>query len=284
MASQGIRQLGQPRIGIYADRQRPDPLHLEINSWQYFLNVVYIESVRRNLFDEVEKVLTLPKSNNGCGLKQVAKSLREHFDKPATQMKSISLRLVGSQAICLARHGYRLVDVLAGSNESEAEVVRRAALPKIQQLLRDIGSQINRVNITNFDYPNVVERLCTQYFNIYALFLPAHCNITVWTMGYIIPYHTNLLLKDYKIGYGILTMQGKESKHSAIKQELKMNSNRSINQDESGKWYQLMRANFIRSFYLPYHIPSLKLAYHSHYQSRIPRLEEESNYCTCSRL
>ena len=90
-------------------------------------------------------------------------------------MKPISLRLIGSQAICLARHGYRLVDALAGSNESEAEVIRRAALSKIQQLLRDIGSQINRVNITNIDYPNDVERLCTQYFNIYTLFLPAHC-------------------------------------------------------------------------------------------------------------
>jgi len=31
MASNGIRQLGEPRINLFADRQRPEPLHLEIN-------------------------------------------------------------------------------------------------------------------------------------------------------------------------------------------------------------------------------------------------------------
>ena len=32
MAEHGIRQLGEPRIGSFADRQRPDPLHLETRS------------------------------------------------------------------------------------------------------------------------------------------------------------------------------------------------------------------------------------------------------------
>ena len=34
MADNGIRQLGKPRIGIYADQVKPDPLHCEINAWQ----------------------------------------------------------------------------------------------------------------------------------------------------------------------------------------------------------------------------------------------------------
>ena len=38
MASHGIRQLGEPRIGIFAERVRPDPLHCEINAWQNILD------------------------------------------------------------------------------------------------------------------------------------------------------------------------------------------------------------------------------------------------------
>ena len=33
MASNGLRQMGPPRIGIYADRQGPEPVHNEINGW-----------------------------------------------------------------------------------------------------------------------------------------------------------------------------------------------------------------------------------------------------------
>lgn len=34
MAENGIRQLGPPRIGHFAERQRQEPVHCEINAWQ----------------------------------------------------------------------------------------------------------------------------------------------------------------------------------------------------------------------------------------------------------
>ena len=77
-------------------------------------------------------------------------------------------------------------------------------------------------------------------------------------------------------------MQGKESKHSAIKQELKSYSNRSNDENERGKWFQLMGANFIRNFYLPHHIPIFNNSYHSHFQSRVP-IDIGDDYCFCSR-
>lgn len=51
MAENGIRQLGPPRIGQFADRQRPEPLHCEINAWQQILSIIYLEFVKRNMFD-----------------------------------------------------------------------------------------------------------------------------------------------------------------------------------------------------------------------------------------
>ena len=41
MADNGLRQLGPPRIGIFADRQRPEPLHLEVNNWSHILSIIY---------------------------------------------------------------------------------------------------------------------------------------------------------------------------------------------------------------------------------------------------
>ena len=35
MAEKGIRQLAEPRIGIFANRQRPEPFHLEVNNWTH---------------------------------------------------------------------------------------------------------------------------------------------------------------------------------------------------------------------------------------------------------
>ena len=45
-------------------------------------------------------------------------------------------------------------------------------------------------------------------------------------MGYVIPYHTKKLWEGFNIGFGITSIQGKEPKHSALKQELKGNKSK----------------------------------------------------------
>ena len=60
MADNGIRQLGKPRIGIFADRVKPDPLHCEINAWQHLLDLIYSEALRRGLFDKFIEILSAP--------------------------------------------------------------------------------------------------------------------------------------------------------------------------------------------------------------------------------
>ena len=283
MATKGIRQLGEPRIGVFCDRQKPDPLHLEINSWQHVLNVIYLEAVRRGQFDTFYATLATGKSKNGCGLKFVADHIKEHYDSVSTRMKSLTIRLIGAQAINLAQYSYRLLDTLEIKNESNGARITRLALSKICEVLRDIGSFINRVT-TIPGYTEKIKELCMLYFNLFALFFPKHSNVTVWTLGYVVPYYAKQVFENYGIGYGILTMQGKEAKHSSIKNELKMCSNRSNAQDQTGKWYQLMRSSFIRNFYLPYHLPSLSSSYNSHFRSRIPYFDNEIQYCCCSRI
>ena len=101
-------------------------------------------------------------------------------------------------------------------------------------------------------------------------------------MGYVIPYHVKLVFEKYKVGFGIMSMQGKEAKHSAIKQELRNNTNRSTAQDERGKWHQIARSNYVRKFYLPFHFP-MSDTYHSHYRPRKALEKNDEIVCVCSR-
>ena len=288
MANNGIRQLGEPRVGIFADRQRPEPMHLEINNWQHMLDLLYKEAVRRNCFDDFIDILrspqTKPKNGKvGCGLKFLSSQIVEHFSKESQRMKKLQIRIIGAQAIALARYSYRLVDTLILKEEGPAQEIKRLALAKMCQYLRDIGMEINKVYVET-SYVEQVNELCQTYFNMFALFFPESCQITVWTLGYVVPYHARILYNQYEIGYGILTMQGKEAKHSSIKQELRYGTNRSLSEDKNGKWFQIMRSSYIRTFYLPYHYP-ITTGYHSHFQSRVPPMDESSEtFCTCSRV
>ena len=286
MAENGYRQLGHPRIGIFADSLRPEPLHLEINNWQHVLDLIYKESVRRGKYQDFCKVLSSSQHNQdlpGCGLKFVANIINEHYNNEQKRMNKLSVRIIGSQAISLAQFSFRLIDAIVLNDGSEAHKVKLAALSKICQCLRDIGALMNRVNVGTH-YARDLNQLCQKYFNLFSLFFPESCQSTVWTLGYAMPFCAEKLYNSYGVGYGILSMQGKESKHSALKQELKCNTNRSIAQDENGKWNQIMQSNFIRSFYLPYHFPMNTGSYHSHYQSRIPFFDNGGElFCKCSR-
>ena len=277
LADTGIRQLGPPRIAMYAERLRPEPLHLEINNWIHLLYVIYIEAIRRNVYSIFLSVL---KSKNGCDLGNVASRVHEHYSDAKVRHNKLPVRMIGSQCIKLAQNVHSLVDTLKIENEQGPQIVKRLAIGKICQALRDIGTLMNKVNV-NESYPVQLSCLCTKFFNLYALFVKESCQSTVWTLGYALPYHARLLHSKYGVGYGILSMQGKESKHAQIKQELRNQSNRSQQQNENGKWFQLMRSHYIRTMYLPYHFP-VPSVYHSHFQSRV-KLQPEGSFCTCSR-
>ena len=60
MAENGIRQQGYPRIRYFADRLRPEPMHCEINAWQHYLDLVYLQAVQRNRFDDFIAALEEP--------------------------------------------------------------------------------------------------------------------------------------------------------------------------------------------------------------------------------
>jgi hypothetical protein len=188
--------------------------------------------------------------------------------------------LIGRQAIALAQFAYRLVDALQGRDESPQQSLKKLALSRIVHYLRNACSVFNKLSSSEADLTELDES-CKMYFNLMCLFYPSNVNITTWTIGYAIPYHTFQLYDKYKVGYGTISVQAKEAKHAAVKHDLAL-TNRSKKADKTGKWWQVIRANYVRSFYLPEHQP-MPSVYKSHYQSRIPPHCNLPDYCNCGR-
>ena len=279
MADNGLRQIGNPRIGMYANLQRPEPLHLEVNNWEHILYVIYMEAVQKNQIDEFLKTLGNSVEMGGCSLKFIAAKIKEHYENQAKRSKKLSTRLIGAQAIALSRYSLRLIDAIKHKDDTDIQNIRFVVLSKICQAMRTVGTQMNSV-YADKESINQLENACKFYFNLFSLFFKEYCNSTVWTIGYVVSFHAEKLWNQYNIGYVILSMQGKESKHSAIKQELKTCSNRSSSQDGKGKWHQLARGSFVRNFYLPYHFPVD--SYVSHSDSRNPPMK--GDVCGCFRF
>ena len=279
MAEKGIRQLGEPRIGIFANRQRSQPFHLEVNNWTHILKLLYVVAIQKNTYKEFIEIIKKPASSQGCNLKYIGEAIDKHYVNESTRFKTLTIRLIGAQGISLARYSVRVVDQLKDASDDANQQLLLLALSKICEYLRKIGAIMNNVTSTSATIEELSDS-CKLYFNMFSLFFNSYCNSTVWTIGYVVPYHASLLFEHYKIGYGILSMQGKESKHSAIKQELKSCSNRSCSEGDKGKWHTLARSSYIRHFYLPYHFPLDN--YTPHFDSRYPLVDEVT--CGCFRV
>ena len=207
MAENLIRQYGLPRIGKFADLQRPEPVHCEINSWGHFMAVIYKEAIRRNKLEDFLSILASPVSQSaleastekelaeseraniivpegtgersrqielvstagkdfsnalskikvnqsklsksaGCGLPFIARLVKEHHNEDHGHGRKLTVRLIGEQAIQLARYSYRLLESLKTKDESKEEEIKRLALCKIAQLLRDAATLFNKVHVT----------------------------------------------------------------------------------------------------------------------------------------
>ena len=218
----------------------------------------------------------------GCGLGYgyLVPFVKEHYADENKRNNQLPTRLIGDQAISLSRYGYRLVDGLESANESPTQHLRTMVLGRIVLFLRQACTLFNKVSTNRAELLELKE-CCQLYFNLFCLFFPNYVNVTTWTIGYAIPYHALKLFDEYRVGYGIISLQAKEAKHSGVKSDLTL-SNRSNKANETGKWWQVMRANYVRSFYLPEHQP-MPSTYSSHFKSRVPPQCNLDGYCSCGR-
>lgn len=114
----------------------------------------------------------------GCSLAFVASLIREHYKDKDKRSNNLSIRLIGELAIALARYSYRLVDALVVPNETPAQKIKRLALGKVAQYLRDACTLFNKVDANASEVNNLSE-LCKMYFNLLVMFFEQSVNVTV---------------------------------------------------------------------------------------------------------
>ena len=166
------------------------------------------------------------------------------------------------------------------ADKSPALHLRTLVLGRIVLYLRQACTLFNKVSTNKAEVLELKE-YCQLYLNFYSLIFPSYVNVTTWTIAYAIPHHALKVYDKYRIGYRIISLQVKEVKHSGIKSVLAL-SNRSNKTDATGKLWQVMRANYIRSFYLLEHQP-MPSCYSSHFKSRVPPHCNLECYCSCGR-
>ena len=93
--------------------------------------------------------LNNPIKDGGCGEKFVADRIKEHYNS-ADKFKKIPLRLIGKQAIALARYSFRIMDILIKKSDvRDCRLIKILALSKICEVLRQIGVSMNQISIYN---------------------------------------------------------------------------------------------------------------------------------------
>ena len=135
--------------------------------------------------------------------KCLARKVKKWYDETQGKGQDLQYRFTGKDSRLLCHNFMRLIKWL--SSEKDSDHQRRTVLifAYLGLRLRECVSLFSRFDITveQLTQLSVVAR---EYYRVSALFLPSSVNPTVWTMGHIIPAHTNDVHKKYGQGLGIV--------------------------------------------------------------------------------
>ena len=68
------------------------------------------ERLAKHIESSCKKPTDTEVNKQGCGLAYLVPRIKEHYDNEKTRHNQLPTRLIGDQAISLARYGYRLID------------------------------------------------------------------------------------------------------------------------------------------------------------------------------
>jgi hypothetical protein len=112
--------------------------------------------------------------------------------------------------------------------------------------LRDSCALYNAVHITEENVRDL-ETKCKEYFNASLLFCGKESiTPTVWTIGYVVPFHTRKMYNTFGYGLGLNTMQGREAKHIKLAKYMENTSN----VRKSQRWWTVFRHEYVSLVWL----------------------------------
>ena len=284
IARKKSRQEFVPLIGKLIDHAHVEPLHIKNNAWQYFFKAVLNEAfAKSNLPDSCKKFADIPNDSIVSRVvtalkfevkaKCLARKVKKWYDETQGKGQDLQYRFTGKDSRLLCHNFMRLIKWLNSEKDSEDQRRTVLILAYLGLRLRDCVSLFCRFDITveQLTQLSVVAR---EYYRVNALFLSSSVNPTVWTIGHIIPAHTRELHEKYGQGLGLVTMEGREAKHIALK---KLSENTFYHR----RWYEIFKHEFVMLVWLPEQ--GFDLSTYKHTDVYIPnRVLSDPRFCYCN--
>jgi len=227
IATQKSRQEFTPFLGPIVQKAKCEPLHLANNCWQLWFHELFCIVMSSTPIPPSTKAIT--SLDPDCclrkflvALKQTVKANNLHnkicrWFKDRSSNTDFSCRFTGEETKKFCHGFMSLISIVfsACSGVLRTELVLHA-LAYAGVKLRDATSLFSRV--TNIDQSDInkLKDDCYKYFSVVKVFF--HVTLSVWTVGYCVPLHTQQLFDQFGCGLGLNTMQGREAKHQQIKE------------------------------------------------------------------
>lgn len=275
IAKQKSRQEFVPLLGQFCDKFLIEPLHVKNNSMRAFFMRLLAEAL---LLSEPCQ-LKNPISGEGC-LPEFMKALKEQVGAGRVYVKIKKFFALNSlkQDTKLPEFRFTGEDSLKVGQKFAAltEVLRRfsvgSTLYRIH-VLHEIGvnvvnacSLMSQLDITT-EKLLLLDNSCKIYYNLHKVNLDT--NLSVWSLGYIVPRHAKIVHERFGTGLGINSAQGREAKHRQVKTFIK----HSTIQD---RWQKVFLHDYVETIYLPAQAlkKPTKRAKRKHINAKLPNVCE----------
>ena len=286
------RQETLPPLSDFIKKAKVEPLHIMNLAWQRWNHEVLLVVLDTTDAATLRKAKTVFQLPDEAPFAQYLRILRKEiragklfnkiarwFMEDASVSKPPTIRFTGEESRKFCQNYY------AFFNESVFPELpfKMYVLAYAGQMLRDSAAIFTRVHISEQDLCRL-DHACKMYYRVHALFL--RMNLTVWTLGQVVPVHTRDMYNAFGYGLGLNTMQGREAKH----QQLLRYMQHTPGLKPENRWEIVFRHEFADLIWLPKSVPSCdtyrrKSGFiHSENDLLVPSFCSLPGNCSCGRM
>ena len=171
---------------------------------------------------------------------RLVKKIKKWFDDN-NEPKSFRYRFTGLESRLFLKNFMFLIDALKQPHDSARQTFRLHIFAYLCLMLRQCVSIFCRVIHVTYQDIADLKKHCLNFFRAQCLF--NRVTPTTWTIGHIVPNHALQVFQKYHLGLNVVSMEGREAKHIAVKRY-------SQNTNYHGRWIQIFRHEFVHLIWL----------------------------------
>ena len=233
---QKSRQESQPLLGKLIDLGLAEPLHNANNAWGYLHSLMLeIALSKLKIVTSCNDINSLPVDSSfvhylvtlkeKLKVTRLVKKVKCWFSEG--RKKSFAYRFTGMETKVFCHKFMFVLRSLSNGSDVQEMQLRIAAIAYCCVQLRDAVS---------------CKKACQYFFNANMLLLNK-ITPTIWTIGYVIPRHIQIIFDKYGLGLGLNSMQGREAKHVRLAQYAKHST-------KTTRWYMILRHDYIANVWI----------------------------------